>query len=62
VKRWFIKRFLPNHWSWCFIKTQIAGPCHVCGGRTRYIEVNFECWLHPGDCEDALVYLWRHSE
>lgn len=34
-----------------FIVADDFGPCWDCGEPTCFVEINFEAWLHPGDCE-----------
>lgn len=58
-----MKRPRPNSWKWCFIKVKRSkrGPCAICTRPTRFVEVNFECFLHRGTCERAMLDAYRKA-
>lgn len=35
------------------ISTKVSG-CVVCHKDTRFVELNFEAYLHPGGCNDVM--------
>lgn len=51
-----------NRLGWAFIAADALGPCLMCGGLTVFVDVNFECHLHPGECERSMVAGWRAAE
>lgn len=38
-----------------FIVSTNPGPCIVCAAPTNYVEIDFECYVHPDDCHDRLI-------
>lgn len=36
-----------------FVVADEPRPCVRCGEQTRYVEIGFEAYLHPGACEEA---------
>lgn len=46
----------------CFILSRTLRPCFICGEPTIFIEMDYECPLHPGPCEREMDrQFWKAS-